>query len=102
MTDKRPYEVTQVQAVSCGRTARSTVGWEPRANPKTIEKIDKFARGGCSFVSGFVVGQATWKHVRGVILCFMSELGVVPANSCFHCVWFDCNEMFTGYIVFVG
>jgi hypothetical protein len=32
-----------------------TVGWEPRADPKIIEKIDEFARDLSAFVAGFVL-----------------------------------------------
>jgi hypothetical protein len=35
--------------------ARGTVVWEPRADPKIIEKIDEFARDRCSFVSPFCI-----------------------------------------------
>jgi hypothetical protein len=37
------------------RTADGSVGWEPRADPKIIEKIDEFARDLAAFVAGFVL-----------------------------------------------
>ena len=43
------FAVKEKAAISFGK---STVGWEPRVDPKIIEKIDEFARDMSAFVAG--------------------------------------------------